>query len=272
VPWWFIDVGGGSLNATRLRPMWNAATDDDDGDGAPDFGSCSDLPGGMFRCGEITYDPSSPTRVVNATFQENLQNRIVTYDAVYGREFGGRRYSSRWWGGLRYSRYDGQVLGGAWLNLDSPGEGYTDGSLLRLLTLTQETRGLGPVGSWEAQFNFLDRGIQLFLRGEAAFTFNSMKLDSGPYFQIVNQQEGTTLNDRLYKELDKSTWQNRGEVGARLYLKNGLEIEVAYGIAGYLDFLLLPDLLQLKVENVDPQTNTQDIVVQSFHVGAGFQF
>jgi hypothetical protein len=57
-----------------------------------------------------------------------------------------------------------------------------------------------------------------------------------------------------------------------LYLKNGLEIEVAYGIAGYLDFLLLPDLLQLKVENVDPQTNTQDIVVQSFHVGAGFQF
>ena len=114
------------------------------------------------------------------------------------------------------------------------------------------------------------------IRGEAAFTFNSMEMDSGNFFQIVD--EGTSglpaqlLEDRLVKELDKSSWQDRAEVGVRLFMKNGLQFEIAYSIAGFLDFVLLPDLLQVGVTNEEPQTVTHDFVFDTVHVGAGFQF
>jgi hypothetical protein len=225
-----------------------------------------------LRCGEIIYDLTiPPDREVMSTMPDTLDNRINTYDVVYGREFGGRRYSSRWWGGLRYFEYEGQLLAGAWLSL-SPSRFYTDGSFLRLLRISQETTGFGPVGSWEAHFNFFDKGVQFFIRGEAAFTFNSMEMDSGPFFQVIDESLGTLLQDRLVKDLDKSTWQNRGEGGVRINLKNGLQFEMAYSIAGYLDFVIMPDLLQLGVTNEDPQTFTQDIVVTSTHFGVGFQF
>lgn len=282
VPWWFVEVDGGDLLSVRLVPMWDLATDDADGDGKGDFDASDPLcnfQGDIAHCGEISYDLTTPDRIVVGTMPDNLQNRINTYDVVYGREFGGRRYSSRWWGGVRYFQYDGQLLAGAWLNLgETAGEHFTDGSFLRLLRIQQETTGIGPVGSWEADFNFFDKGLQLFIRAEAAFTFNSMEMDSGPFFQILDEGSSvpptpaSTLDDRLAKSLDKSTWQDRGEVGARVNLKNGLEIEAAYSIAGYLDFILMPDLLQLGVTNDDPQTFTQDIVVEAFHVGVGYQF
>lgn len=282
VPWWFTEIEGGDLLSVRLKPIWSLTTDDADGDGKGDFDpsdpGCNFL-GDIAQCGEISYDLTTPSRIVVGTMPDNLQNRVNTYDVVYGREFGGRRYSSRWWGGVRYFEYDGQLLASAWLNLgETAGEHYTDGAFLRLLNITQETTGIGPVGSWEVDFNFYDKGLQLFIRGEAAFTFNNMEMDSGPFFQIVDEGSSvpptpaTTLDDRLYKTLDKSAWQDRGEVGARLNFKNGLEFEIAYSITGYLDFILMPDLLQLGVTNDDPQTFTQDIIVDSFHVGAGFQF
>jgi hypothetical protein len=282
VPWWFIQIDNGDLVSVRLVPMWDLATDDADGDGKGDFDPSDplcNLRGDMAQCGEISYDLTSPDRVVLGTMPDNLQNRVNTYDVVYGREFGGRRYSSRWWGGVRYFQYEGQLLASAWLNVtERAGEHFTDGSFLRLLNIAQETSGFGPVGSWEADFNFYDKGLQLFIRGEAAFTFNSMEMDSGPFFQILDEgstaddEPATTLDDRLVKSLDKSSWQDRAEIGARVNLKNGLQFEVGYSIAGYLDFILMPDLLQLGVTNDDPQTFTQDIVVEAFHVGVGFQF
>lgn len=278
VPWWFIDITGGQLTAQRVTPQWDVAADTTfgDSDGRADFGTCTDLANGVFRCGEITYDPTDLNdpnrRVITAAMPDSLQNRVNTYDLVYGREFGRRRYSSRWWGGLRYFNYDGQLYGGAWLNTSNAGVYYTDGSFLRLLTISQEASGAGPVGSWEVDFNFYDKGLQFFLRGEAAFTFNRLKMDSGPFFQIVDPSGGITLADRLVKSLDKSSWQDRAEAGVRVYLKNGLEFEIAYSITGYLDVILMPDLLQPGVTNEEPQTATQDIVFTSFHVGAGYQF
>ena len=68
------------------------------------------------------------------------------------------------------------------------------------------------------------------------------------------------------------SWSNRAEAGARLYLRNGLHFEVAYSIAGYLDMVLMPDLLQVGITNENPQTVSHDIIVDSLHFGAGFQF
>jgi hypothetical protein len=214
----------------------------------------------------------APTGMVSGTIADDMQNRIATYDAMYGREFGGRRFSSRWWGGLRYFEYEGQILAGAWLNLSTPGEGFTNGAFLRLLHLQQTTTGFGPIGSWEADFNFFDKGLVVFLRGEAAFTFNSMSMDSGPFFQVVDGDTGELLADRMSKDLDKSTWQDKAEVGIRVNFKIGLELELAYSVAGYLDVILLPDLLQLGVTNQNPQSFTQDIIVESAHFGLGYQF
>jgi hypothetical protein len=276
LPWWFVTVDDGDLHSVRLVPMWDSNSDEmyGNGDGVADWGPCTAQPDGIRRCGEIFYDTNSPDREVTGTLNDDLQNRINTYDIIYGREFGGRRYSSRWWGGLRYFEYDGQVLGGAWLKLggSAAGEHFTDGSWLRLLRITQEASGFGPIGSWEADFNFYDRGLQLFIRGEAAFTFNSLEMDSGPFFHVLNEQEGSTLNDRMAKSQDKSSWQNKLEIGSRVNLKNGLQFEVAYSIAGYLDVILLPDLLLVDVSNENTQTFTQDILYESVHFGASYQF
>jgi len=287
VPWWFVEINGGDFSSSRLIPMWdsNADTMFGDSDGVPDFGPCEDIGGSMFRCGEITYDAGNPDQVVTGTGPDDLQNRINTYDVVYGREFGGRRFGSRWWGGLRYFEYEGQMLATAWLNTGqavpggtsgAPGEHFTDGSFLPFLNITQTTTGFGPVGSWEADFNYYNKALQLYIRGEAAFTFNTMEMDSGNFFQIVDEGSSSgpaqLLEDRLVKELDKSSWQDRAEVGARLYMKNGLQFEIAYSIAGFLDFVLLPDLLQVGVTNEAPQTVTHDFVFDTLHVGAGFQF
>jgi hypothetical protein len=250
VPLWFVTVDEGDLLSVLLIPTVDPDT------------------------GELIYDPTSPDRVVVGSLNDSLENRINTYDLVYGREFGGRRFSSRWWGGVRYFEYDGQVLGAAWLRLGGapPGGQFTDGSWLRLLRITQEASGVGPIGSWEADFNFYDRGLQLFIRGEAAFTFNSLEMDSGPFFHVIDADQGTTLDDRMAKSQDKSSWQNKLELGSRVNLKNGLQFELAYSIAGYLDFILLPDLLLVDVSNETTQTFTQDILYESVHFGVSFQF
>jgi hypothetical protein len=245
---------------------------DEDEDQLPDFGPCSPNDMNMLQCGEIIYDPANTEVLAQGTVADDLANRINTYDVVYGREFGGRRFSSRWWGGFRYFQYEGQLYSGAWLNEALPGSGFTDGAFLNLLRISQDTSGFGPVGSWEAQFNFFDKGVQLFLRGEAAFTFNTMKMDSDPFFQVLDSASGTLLDDRMAKELEKSSWQNRAEVGGRINLKNGLQFELAYSIAGFLDFILMPDLLQLGGTNENPQSATQDIIVHTAHFGVSFQF
>ncbi len=280
VPWWTVEAINGNFVAERVLPIWDLSADTDN-DGQADYGVCTDLGGGMERCGEIIFDHGAPDRLLEGQIADDLQNRILTFDAVYGREFGGRRFSSRWWTGLRYFSYEGQLLAGAWLStgMGSPGEHFTDGGFLKMLRITQETSGIGPVGSWEIDFNFFDKGVVLFARLESAFTFNSMKIDSGQFFRV--SQEGDSSNpailvpDRMDKELDKSTWQTKAEAGARLNFKNGLQVEVGYSRTGYLDIVLMPDLLQLggaQVTNGNPQSFTQDLIVDAFHAGVGFQF
>jgi len=272
-PWWFVSVKNGQLTSTRLTPFWDETLNDTDGDLLPDSGPCSAVDAmGMMSCGELQYDTTAPAQVITGNYPDDLQNRINTYDLVYGREFGGRKINSHWFAGLRYFQYEGQLLGGAWLAFGAPvGEGFTDGGFLRLLRISQETTGAGPVGSWEVRYNTLQQALQLFAKAEVAFTLNDLSIDTDPFFQ-VDVEQGVLIEDRLQKSIEKSTWQNKLELGARLHFKNGLHVEVAYGLTGYLDFVLVPDLVQLQVTNPRPQTNSQDIVIDTLHFGAGFQF
>ena len=210
VPWWTVTVQNGQLHSVRLIPTWNLDADFlfGNNNGVPEFGDCINVGDGMLRCGEISYDTTAPDREVRSTFPSNLSNRVNVYDAVYGREFGGRRYSSRWWGGLRYFEYEGQLLAGAWLSFAGVPSNFTDGAFLRLLNISQQTTGMGPVGSWEADFNFWNRGLQLYIRGELAFTFNDMKMDSGPYFQVVTP--GILLDDRPDQGVEQERLAEQG--------------------------------------------------------------
>ena len=113
----------------------------------------------------------------------------------------------------------------------------------------------------------------LFLIGKAAFTFNSMEVDSGPFFQVAQSGSASVLvGDRLHKTLDKSTWQNSIGAGARVNFKNGLVLEAGFSRNGFLDVLLTPDLLQIGGFNESPQTTTQDFIFDTAHVMAAFQF
>jgi hypothetical protein len=282
IRWWEIDVNNGKLTSLRLIPEWSTEFDAmfGDGDGQPDFGPCVDLGSGIERCGEITYNRNSPDRLVTGQLADDLQNRIQTFDLVYGREFGTRRFSSRWWTGVRYFNYEGQLLAAAWLHQGEPGVHFTDGSFLRLLNISQQTSGAGPIGSWQIDFNFFNKGLVLFARGEVAFTFNDMSIDSGDFFRTTSEEGGDDaaiilVQDRMSKDLQKSTWQNKAEIGAKFNFKNGLQLELGFSRAGYLDIFLMPDLLQLggeQVTNNNPQTFTQDLIVDAFHAGVGFQF
>jgi hypothetical protein len=268
--WWDVSVRDGRWVAERTPATWAEGADDANGDSAANPEEI------------VILDPD---RRIERSIPDDLQNRLQTVDAVYGREFGGRRYSSQWWAGLRYFVYEGHMLGTAWLDTpaDPQGSGFTDGVLLRPLFLAQDASGFGPTVSWEADFNFYNRGLVLYVRGQSAFTFNSISADSGEFFTITRNVGASNPFEisapaRLSEERDKSSWQNTGEVGARVRLRNGLEFELAYRLSGYLDVVLYPS--QIRIPASPAQTaagttavyNTQDVRVESWHGAVGFQF
>ena len=290
--WWDLEIKDGELVAQRFPPggvttggPWTFPQDDLNGNGLPDPEElvrldCSD-PG-------LPLQSQESCRTVSKTVPDDLQNQIQTFDFLYGREFpkwpDGRRFSSRWWAGLRYFEYEGQLPATAWLDLTSPSvaSGFTDGVLLPLLNLSQESSGIGPTGSWEVDFNFFNKGLVLFLRGQAAFTFNSLEVDSDPFFTLVNEPTGpgTTISApaRLTNSRDKSSWQLAGEAGVRVKLRNGLQFELAYIYNDYEDAVLLP--FDITVPESLPQVpngtsalfNTHDYEIWSIHGGVGFQY
>ncbi len=275
--WWDVSVKDGRLVSVRTpgggtgaADIWTAGLDDLNGNSEPDPG-------------EIVY--LDPDRVIELTVPDNMQNAIVTWDALYGREFGGRRYSSRWWAGLRYFAYEGQMLAGAWLDRSAvAGAGFTDQAFLPLIGLSQESTGWGPMGSWEVDFNFFNKGLVFYLRGEMAFTFNQLEVDTGEFFTVVNTGASLLAPVRLHETRDKSSWQAAGEGGVRLRMRNGLEFELGYRPwSGYLDVALLPSTITIpaiegQVKTNDPGNtisalyHTQDFKVDSWHGLVGFQF
>jgi hypothetical protein len=283
--WWNVNINGGQYVAARTPGQWGL-DDDDNENGAADPGE--------VRFGrdtdplQIATLPSGADRMVIATTPDSMQNQIVTWDAVYGREFGGRRFSSRWWAGARYFQYEGQVLANAWLNPQGAAPtatGFTDQSFLPLINISQKTTGWGPVGTWEAHFNFFNKGLVFYLRGTAAYTFNSLHAKSNTFFSVLE-----LVGDRvvlapvqLDAQRDKSTWQTAGGLGVQINLRNGFDFELGWERRGYLDTVLLPNTINIptlagQIEPNDPVAtisalySSQDIVIDAWHAKVGFQF
>ncbi len=296
LPWWNLTIKDGQMVAVLSPPVFETTDYAIDpltgtvilnpdgscvlrlgGDGLPvqvgDDLNCNNIP----DPNEVRYPTSEPAFV--RSVPDNLENQLQTIDLTYGRQFGGRRYSSQWQAGVRYFEYEGQVMGGAWLFLGGDG-GFSDGSLLRPLRLAQKADGLGPTGSWEVDFNFFNKGLVLFMKATTALTFNNISVDSGNFFTLVNDQtlEWVVASTRLKESRDKSSWQNSGEFGARIHLRNGLEFELGYTINGFLDVVIspfdltLPETSQQTVDGTSALFTTQDYRMDSFHVGVGFQF
>lgn len=267
IPWWTVTINDGELVSQRFPPQWDSAVDDTNGNGQPDL--------------EEIHVLGSPDITVTRTMDDTLQNQIQTFDFLYGREFGGRRLSSRWWAGLRAFEYRGNMLATAWLGNTVPGEHFTEGSFYRLLNFSQDTSGFGPTGSWEIDFNFFEKRLMLYLRGQSAFTFNSYDIDSGVFFtHLRNSETGLTqpVPARLHEKRDKSSWQNTAEGGVRWLMRNGLQFELAYNFTGYLDAVLAPNKINIPLLAAQAGQGTsglyhhQDYVVKGWHAGVGFQF
>lgn len=267
--WWTLGVRDGELSVQRTPPQWDVGLDDANGNDAVDPD-------------EVRYIGAD--LAVTKDFVSDMQNRVQTVDMLYGRTFGSRRFGARWWGGLRYFTYKGNIPGAAWLNTAEPGEGFTEGSFISLLNFPQKSTGYGPLGVLEADFKFFDDRLVLFVQGQASYMVLNIEVDTGPFKTFVQvldpgRPEFTVpIDARLSVDRNKSTWQDRAEAGVRVNLKNGLQLELAYSITGYLDAVLLPNEIQIpgNVQESGQGTsalyNTQDLVFDGWTAGIAFQF
>jgi hypothetical protein len=283
VVWWDLTVENGQLNAQRTPRWWTLAFDKPGADGGP--GNSKPDPD------EVQYtdcsDPSSPffeqCRTVTQSVPENLNNRLQTFDVLYGQEFGKRRVSSRWWAGFRYMKYTGQIMAPAWLMSETfeAGVGFSDGTFLKSLLLSQETEGFGPTGSWEIDANFFDHRLQIYGKAQVAFLLSTIEVNSGPFVTMTEETGGTSIllaDANLSESREKSVWNTAFEVGLRYTFFRSLTVEVGYHRAGFLDAIILPSqiIVPEKEQTIPNGTSalygTQDYRVEGWHAGLGFQF
>jgi hypothetical protein len=235
---------------------------------------------GAVQQDEVTYGSAD----INFTrgIESNLQNRVHTVDALYGRQWGPRRVEGNWWGGLRYFAYEGTVLQGAWLRAPlATGFGYTDGLAIRLLHPTQETTGAGPTGSLGFQVNFLDKRIQLFMNGQFAFLLSQIKTDTGDFFTLTQTSASDELLSglsRLQAKRSRTSWHTHVDMGARLNLKKGLTLEMTYFKSGFLDAVLTPTEIRIpqSAQELAQRSSalyaSQDLVMDGWRASVAFQF
>jgi len=267
--WWTMTGKPGSLVSARTPPQWDTSHDKN--------------MNGRITADEVFY--IGPDLEQQRGLTDDLQNRVYTTDLTFGNSFGGRHFGSHWFGGLRFYGYEGNVLAGAWLDTGAAGragEGWTDGVFLPPLLLHQDTSGWGPTGSMTADFKFFDERLTLYVKGQIAFTMSTIKVDTGPFFTIVVQTSNPPLSipapAELVEERSKSVWNTNGEVGVRLNLKNGLELDLAYSATGFLDSVIMPLVLKVPGKAAEaPQGTsatyrTRDLILQVWRLGVGFQF
>ncbi|HXV75619.1 MAG TPA: hypothetical protein VD788_04810 [Candidatus Polarisedimenticolaceae bacterium] len=269
--WWTITVDDGQLHSVNTPPVWTDAPppagDDANGNGFVD-------------AGEQRY--LTPAFDFTAETFTSLQNRAQTYDFVFGNVWGPRGFQGRWFAGLRYFVYEGNMSAAAWLHgSSSEGVGYTDGAFLRLLNFHQEASGLGPTGLMEARFNFFNQRLQLYLNGQISFIVEDVSTTSGEFLTLVGNTAGedVTVPAELSLSQTKSTWHTAAEAGARLRLTSGLELQLSYGVVGLLDAVLLPNDIRIpenateaRVQGTSALYNTQDYVLTGWRAGLAFQF
>lgn len=265
VQWWTVRASdSGRVDGTRNPPIWNDANGNN-----------------IVDPGEVAY--GTPDLTFSSGTTDTLKNTVQTWDLLYQRDWGGRRFRGSWSAGVRYSLYEGTIPLAAWLGTESssPGVLYTDGTATRLLPLSQKTEGWGPTGSGEAQYNFARGRVILYLQARGALVLQNMNADTGPFVTYARDSASGFIilaPARLQESLDKTVWQLAGELGARIRILPGTHLLLAYSYRGYLDSVLIPAAIQV------PQTDAQagrgtiglfkslDLRVQSFHAGLSFQF
>jgi hypothetical protein len=283
--WWNLNITDGTLNSSRNAPIWSMDLDAN-GNGMPDPSEIvHDLPDDFIIPDPIT-DQFATFQGYSTEFSmpytDNLENQMVNIDLLYGRKWGGRRYSGRWWAGARYYEYKGNLLAAAWLQTSAIGDGFSDGQFLPLINFQQESSGLGPTGAIEFDMSFFQQRLVIYGGLQAALMITKLEMDSGDFFTYVEDVSQAssliTVPARLQTDRDKSVWHSRAEAGLRLHFNSGITLEVAYQINGYLDTILLPKAIQIPETTAQIGNGTsaiyatQDIVMDSYRAGIGFQF
>ena len=257
VVWWTVHAERGGTTSVRTTPIYDRVND------------------------EVIYDEDLiPNLTIASPAPDDLQNRIQTYDLFYERRFGGRKTRALWTAGLRYYIYDGNVPAGAWLATDFPGVGFTDGGLLRLLTLNQSGSGAGPVFSLELQHGFWRDRLVIFGEARAAFVLQRIEMDSGPFFTIPRfpGQPPLTAAARLDDSTSKSSWQPSLEIGLAVKLVEGLQLYVSYVVNSYQDVVMLPTGITIPgnpnqaAQGVSGVYNTHDLRYEGGVFGFSYQW
>ncbi len=281
LPWWVLSIKDGTLSSTRTPMTWTPGVDvngnhviDEDEPANSDTNR-----NGFVDLGEQTT--LAPDVQITRPISDNLENRAQHWDFLYGKSWGPRRFRGRWWAGVRYFEYEGNVFATAWLTTTKAGGyGFTDGSLFHVLNFSQSTTGGGPTGSMEAQFKFFRERLSLYAMGQAAFVVLSLKTETGPFVTTVEDEAGSDLvvPGQLSESISKSTWQTGFETGVRYRFDNGLELELAYNITGYLDAVIMPTSIRIPGTFSEARFGTsaiyrtQDYVLDGWRAGMSFQF
>ncbi len=249
VPWWHIDIQNGNLHTTQTPP------------------------------------PPTPPLDLTTTVPKDLGNRIQTFDLLYRREYGGLKIRCRWAAGLRYLDYKGAVVVPTWLvgRIDLPGFGYSDGVQNPMLVMQQSTKGWGPTGSGEIDFNFFRQRLTLYAMIEAALLTETLSTDSGTFTYLAVDPSTTPPTyypgpGQIGDDVKKSAWNNKFEGGIRVKLLEGFHLILDWNRTGYLDTVLLPEDLSIPQNASQTALGTtarfisRDFVVDTATVGLSFQF
>jgi len=268
--WWAIDVEDGDVHSVRTPPVWDPLTDDANANGT-------------VEPEEVRY-PNVDMDFTSG-IASDLQNRAQAIDLMYGRMFGSGRVTARWWAGLRYFVYEGNIVSAAWLQTTPTGEGFTENALLPLMNFYNESTGIGPTGAMEVDLNFFDDRLSLYLQGQFAFMMMDLSVDSGPFATLVlYQPQGSNaryvipIDAHLTATRNKSTWQDAIEGGVRVKMRNGLQLELAYYVNGFLDVIILPAEISIPENREEAAQGssalyrTQDYVLDGWRAGIAFQF
>ncbi len=234
--WWNLDVQNGFLTSTLFPPSWFADQNDNNGDGLVD-------------ADEVTYG-ATPDVSISRPAQRSMRNNVQVLDLLYRRWFGGRRYGGVWSAGVRYLQYQGSIPAAFWISLQSNEFGWTSGGFQNPLVFSQDTSGLGPTTSLGVRARFFRDRLQFFLEGRIAFIIQTMETDSGSFFTLLPQpgsqgSELLSIPAHIDQTLDKDVWNAGAELGVRVQLLSGLNLELAYKIDSYQDAVLLPTLITI---------------------------
>jgi hypothetical protein len=271
LPWWHVTVRDGQLRTTQTPPVWTPA-DDANGNGVPDPN-------------ELRY----PTTIVDVsgTVPKDLGNRIQTWDLLYRREFGGVRIRARWTAGIRYLSAKGAIVTPSWLKgtEDVPAFGYSDGVVNNFLLIQQSTKGFGPMGSGEVNFNFFRQRLALYALVQVAFLNEKLSADSGPFTYYAHNTAGGADSPlqfpgagQISRDVSKTSWNTEFEAGLRVKMLDGFHLILDWNRTGYLDTLLLPTTISIpkNVSQVSLGTSalfvSRDYVVSTINLGLSFQF